>query len=379
MAKNSMVVYRPKSSKQAIRSLGIGALQAMIANKGEDWVLQQVQNGMVALSGAARAWWTSSTVKANPSNMMQSSAPASLGVAVRGNARLNGNTRIKHRELIMSPTLTGVPLGFRINPVDSVTFPYLSTIASMYDKYKFHSLKFTLVSSTPTTSGGRWYMAWDPDSQDDVPVENGAFMAMTHSCSMSSWQSGELGVPSSQELFTDYFGGTLKDFGKFWVNAKGATILADLFVEYDVSLIAPNVTSPSAVLKGAYQSLIGSGTFGSTLGADVIQQANPAAPKKFRLAPGYWFITSQIQGSTASTASDWTATSLDNTGVSLKQQAATADTGKDVYRSLVVVSQGGVEITIGDTAGTTLVDQRCSLVITPVSPNAASDLLDAYN
>ena len=138
-------------------------------------------------------------------------APANVGVAVRGNARLNGSTRIKHRELVGQ--ITAGQTYARVSPMDTSTFPYLSTLAAMYDEYKFHSVKFVLVSSLSTSAGGRWYMAWDPDTSDATPIGTQTIMAMQHSVSMSAWQSGELQIPPSQKKFLSSFRDELKDHG----------------------------------------------------------------------------------------------------------------------------------------------------------------------
>lgn len=54
---------------------------------------------------------------------------------------------VRHRELIsdLSASASFQPGSRRINPGDADVFPWLSGIASRYEKYKFRKLKFTMV------------------------------------------------------------------------------------------------------------------------------------------------------------------------------------------------------------------------------------------
>lgn len=56
-----------------------------------------------------------------------------------------------------------------INPANPTTFPWLSYIARLYDKYRFHSLTFRYINSVPTATRGNFMMALDYDTLDKAP------------------------------------------------------------------------------------------------------------------------------------------------------------------------------------------------------------------
>ncbi len=367
-----LVKYKPRASSKA---LTVGALAALVTAKGEDWVIQQVVNGAMFLSRKASEWWASRTSVAAPTDIVSVPAPTSVGVAIRGNARLNGATRIKHRELVTTVTNNQTQI-FRVNPVAGNTFPYLSTLATMYDQYTIHSLRFVVVSAMSTTEAGRWYMAWDTDSSDASPESLAAFMAMQHSVSMSAWQSGALTVPSSKTLLTTPFPDALKDHGQFFFAYSGSNVSPtfDLYVEYDVSLTEPNVTSPSMVVGTSFENLIASGTLPVHYGAELIQPLSVPTAKKFLLAPGYYLVTALVTASSI-TAGSWTISSNGGFNSSILGQNATLNSaGTKLIRTLAIrVDSYGVIVNIGDAYGT-LTSDRNHIAVCPISALAASTL-----
>jgi len=59
------------------------------------------------------------------------------------------------------------------NPGLNTSFPWLSQIATNYDKYKFRNLYMEYIPSCPTTTSGTIYFAFDPNALDLGPVETG--------------------------------------------------------------------------------------------------------------------------------------------------------------------------------------------------------------
>lgn len=58
---------------------------------------------------------------------------------------------------------------FPINPANPKTFPWLSYIARLYDKYRFHGLRFIYVNSVSTQQEGNIMLSLDYDTLDAAP------------------------------------------------------------------------------------------------------------------------------------------------------------------------------------------------------------------
>lgn len=366
---NKQLIRRGKQNQLTSKTVSVAALSALVASKGEDWVIQQVQNGAMFLSNQARAWWASRTITAPQGAMVAAAAPTSVGVAVRGSAKLQGDTRIRHRELIATNVATGTNR-YRLNPCDANTFPYLSTLANMYDEYKFHSLRVVVVSATPTTTGERWYLAWDPDSEDPTPNGAQEFMAMRHSLSMTAWQSGELVLPPSSKKYINYYVNTLKDHGNLYFTKASGSF--DIYIEYDVALYNPNVVSPVQTLKNSTIALLTNGTLPETYGPEFARAASPPLAGTFELPPGMWFFTYRLSGTSPAVSS---SSVIAPSGEAVQWAMRNATGTTHCYVQGVTSSQGVVRVSSPITG--TLTNDRCSLVITPLSAIQFGTLYDS--
>ncbi len=262
--KNNQLVKRQQQTvalRNGARQLSLAVVKQMLNATGYGPLIQAVAEGAYSLAPNAANWLRNQAKAAqsstfNPfsgsllsttSPMIVDSAPASTGVTVVGTTKFNGTIRFKHRELI--DTLVGDDskmATFVINPANSFAFPFLSTLARSYDKYKFHGLSFSVVSSSPSSNGGRWYLMWDPDSEDITGNTTQGFMASKYSLSSTAWQSGVLKAASSAEKYLAYNANdAVKDHGTVNFITRGTTATFDLYVEYDVSLIDANAVASS--------------------------------------------------------------------------------------------------------------------------------------
>lgn len=141
----------------------------------------------------------------------QVSAPAAISqVCVSGQPVIQtmaGNrTRVQHREMVgtftvpsgtsgfwRDPTSIATP-GYDGNPSNSFMFPWLSTIANSYERYRFRSLKIDLISSQASTASGRVYMAWDYDYDDPPAGTKQGFMSNRLAKEGGVWMSLGLSV-----------------------------------------------------------------------------------------------------------------------------------------------------------------------------------------
>lgn len=279
-----------------------------VASKGLEFVVDQIAKGNWTVGQAGRAMLTKlakSTIelgtewyqRGSPSMSSSSSAPAAVGVMVRGLAPTSGSTRIRHRELI-PPMEDGTTR--RVSPTNSALFPYLAAMASNYNKYIVHSLTVKVVSGRPTSEAGRWYLAWVRDSTDSIPVDPSDVMAHQHSVSLSKWQSGSLRVPKSSStdggMYLSYFPDQEKDHG--YITSRGLADL-DVYVEYDVELRDPQLGVNSTQFTG---NILGASP--GKAGRDFIVHLTPG---QFALADGYYSFSAYL-GGTGVTTAQWTAT-----------------------------------------------------------------------
>ncbi len=134
---------------------------------------------------------------------------------------------------------------FVANPGKSSMFPWLSTIAVNYEKYKFRKLAVALVSNQSTSTVGKLGVGFDYDSTDDMPADRVEFFALTHHVESSIWDSVGLQIPvDNMPRFTNTHTTTdskLIDAGQILLMADQvvatSTAVADIIVSYEVELI----------------------------------------------------------------------------------------------------------------------------------------------
>jgi hypothetical protein len=197
--------------------------------------------------------------------MGRTTAPVAVSRPIRKNSKpkmsLTGDAMvIRHSEMIGS-ILSGAPtsnvtafraVSFRANPGISTVFPWLSSVAVNYEKYRFKYLRFVIVPLVATTYSGRIGVGFDYDSADAVCGNRQEFYALTTHAENMPWEASMIEVKCDKAY---KFTGThtaadnkLIDQGQVIVMSdtisNGGTIssaiaLYDLIVEYEVELIEP--------------------------------------------------------------------------------------------------------------------------------------------
>ncbi len=345
--------------------LGVAAVRLLLESRGAQYVAGQVARGALRLTQSAYQYLMSSAPMPVGNEIAIAPAPAAVGATFAGSAKFQGDIRIKHREMLFTANLAATTVQVnRVNPVDGETFPYLSAIARNYEEYKFHGLKFGLVSGAGTSTAGRWYIAWDPDSTDPTLGNNQAIMAMRHSLSAAAWQSGEISVPAMSGFrLCEHFTDDLKDYGQFLLWTQGATGNADVYVEYDVTLRNPESGSPATVLTtGTNSSFFTNGLF-RPLGPGFVQPTSPPVARAFKLARGYYSIQTYTIGTgLVGSASTFTNTTVQN------ERRSTFGTTESWHFIVVACNNNPDEtdasILLGDSWSTIT---NMSVVITPLT------------
>jgi hypothetical protein len=175
--------------------------------------------------------------------------------------------QLKHREFVTSLTYTTLAgyagelvllpptdnaLGLDLNPGNERLFPWLSTQAGAWEKYRFNRVKFYLYPKQPTTAQGWVCMCFDYDYNDPIPRTKGHILTNKTVCDGSVWMEHTLaldtgmlneGMPwryvavnASTEPRTSYA-------GFLTIALDGLTPSTnygfDLWCEYDITLNIP--------------------------------------------------------------------------------------------------------------------------------------------
>jgi len=116
---------------------------------------------------------------------------------------------------------------FPVNPGLATMFPWLSGIASSFEKYKFHKLVFRYKNIKGTLANGNIVMAFDYDPLDDPPISSSELTKNSNFVDGAPWRIFDLNVPLvAKDLYTriGYVAGTdLKtyDYGTLFVGTEG--------------------------------------------------------------------------------------------------------------------------------------------------------------
>jgi hypothetical protein len=160
---------------------------------------------------------------------------------------------------------------FPINPANPRTFPWLSYIARLYDKYRFYKLRFIYVNSVSTQQEGNVMMSLDYDTLDAAPSNLVQASQLAKYKLTPIYYPADFSVPVShpgnnQWLYTFDLSATsntvdLKTYnlGNFFLALDGVPQdgkdYGYLAVEYDVELLDKNpITADSVFASLTYDS-----------------------------------------------------------------------------------------------------------------------------
>jgi len=182
---------------------------------------------------------------------------------------IRNDVRVCHREFITdivgSVAFSSAQV-FTINPGLVLTFPWLSSLATRFESYRFNRLKFLYETAAPTSTTGSVILTVDFDPNDLAPVSKTQALSYKSSVRSSPWQDCSF-TADSEELRkrSTYFTRNnvvvstdrqLYDVGNLFVcvaGQAGATAVGELYVEYDVTLMTPQLEA----LSGADRYIAG--------------------------------------------------------------------------------------------------------------------------
>lgn len=166
-----------------------------------------------------------------------------------------GDVRVRHREYI-SDTFGAVGFEARqhsINPGLAWEFPWLSKLAQRFESYRFNKLKYVYETSSPTSATGTVMIVMDYDPSDPAPTDKTQALNYRDAARSPPWC--DIAISATKEDLhkrQSYFvrsGATnndlrLSDVGNMFLCVQGqagSTVIGELYVEYDVSLMTPQI------------------------------------------------------------------------------------------------------------------------------------------
>jgi hypothetical protein len=190
-------------------------------------------------------------------------------------------TVIEHRELLapISGTILFTPNAFPVNPGLVTTFPWLSTQAVGWEKYRFEYIRFCYYTRAPTSTQGSVLLSPDYNAADAPPATEVISSAYNGTQEDAPWKDICCPLDAkivSRECFVR--GAALApnldiktyDIATFYLGTVDATTAAPwgkLWVEYKVHLINPQLPSAGAGTTGTMTngaSATGTALFGTS-------------------------------------------------------------------------------------------------------------------
>jgi hypothetical protein len=328
------VTYNPKAQAYEQTSEPITRVVAPVTKSSGIYVMSKTGKNALSNVGVFRG--------TNKTSVRHAPAAISRRINVVNKPHMTLSTKgivVKHKEYMTNIISSATTLGFNsygvtLNPGKISAFPWLSTIAGNFDKYRILSCTISLVTNQPTTTAGRIGVGFDYDSTDPLPADRTDFFSLTHHAECAAWDSLEFKIPLqggvryvNSHTITD---SKLIDYGQVIimtdqiVTTGTAINLGDAIIEYTVELIDPQQAIMSTYL------LLG----GNSSAFDRMQQVGPVIAEivpttsttvvDHELSIGYYMVV--ISGYDGGSGTP-TASVVYSTGTTGKQNYYTAAAG----------------------------------------------------
>lgn len=259
-------------------------------NKQVDVVIsrQQPKNKRKQMKKKEGKGSESSSVPLAMTRTMRTRTPNVSGSPYSGDGRI----RIRHREYI-SDIFGSVAFSVQtlsINPGLSSLFPWLSILAPQFESYLFRSLKFDYETQKSASTSGSFMMAVDFDAADSAPVNKQQLMSFHNAVRSAVWESCQYSSdgPDLKKFGTQRYirisnlAANLDvktyDIGNLVIGTQGeadTSAIGELYVEYDVELITPQVPADIASAVSASISTTGASAANQYNGAQVVTGGLP--------------------------------------------------------------------------------------------------------
>lgn len=281
--------------------------------------------------------------------------------------------RVTHRELISSVSGSGqftVASTFALNPGLASSFPWLSTVAQAWERYRFNSLKFEYYTRASSATPGSCMLVPDYDAADAAPATESVASSYSDVAEDAPWKdicsvlrpSALHALGPTKFVRTGALAANLDvktyDAGNFYVcTLDGAvTNWGKLWVEYDITFFTPQLP-PGGITVTSAQHIAGvTPTTASILGTATTQAGSVAfvtvsnSVVTFNL-PGKYLIN-LIQVATTSVTQATAPNLVGGTYGNILLSTAPATTGSgtgDMASSAVINAQAGTTLSYTNT------------------------------
>lgn len=296
-----------KAAGAAIGSMMVSPTGARLFWTGADWVLKKTWQKLKNQLKNRRT-----DIVTHPGTFAGAiAAPVAITRVVRGSRpkfiRSKGAVTISHRELVgqfnnsAGLVVNGTVGGsiYKLNPSNSLLFPWLQSIASNFDQYKFDNVRLQFVPMCSTTETGRVALFFDKDSQDPVPADRVELANMAHLRETAPWAESTLNIPTDAiKRFTNdntTADQKLVDLGQIGLatyGGSGTNPVGDMFIHYTVTFYEPQ---PSAGVMETEQTGVGA----SGAGPDLISTGGDAISTVIGFkSPGTYIMTVEQRNTT---------------------------------------------------------------------------------
>jgi len=216
---------------------------------------------------------------------------------------------VTHRTFLgpITNTLAYTVTGFNVNPGLADTFPWLSKVASRYDKYRFTKLRFEFRSVAATSTPGVCMMSFDYNAADPLPVNKQIQAQTIPNAENNIWVNNDLVVPVDQQwrfVRQSLVAGTdikTYDMGVMSLSTVygGGSVGGELYVEYTVELEKPSEPDAIASLGTATGPLVAGPLFSGSVPMAFTGLPSWRAISSTALecvVPGTWVFTQETTG-----------------------------------------------------------------------------------
>jgi len=282
-----------RRARNSATDLALAILRQPSMSRSLPQVSKQAVNAALLSGGAALARKAVKVAKASGPSLRGAkaslskadgavtSAPVARGIVTRSSGPATSSSKgggfcVRHRELINSAvssnTTFAISNSYVLQPGNSTTFPWLSTIAANYEQYRFKTLRFVYIPFCPTSQAGAIMLMTDYDASDLPPTTETQFMDHPGATTAACWESITFRCEPSmlhalgprKFVRTCAVAGDIKTFdcGTFFVATDNVTTtpnIGKIYVEYEIEFFVPQLT-PSPATYPLNTSLVYSNT-----------------------------------------------------------------------------------------------------------------------
>lgn len=291
---------------------------------------------------------------------------------------------IRHREFIssISGSVNFVDTAFAVQPGLSSTFPWLASMAINWENYHMNAIQFRYVSRSSTAFTGSVIMAPDYDSSDSQPTTYQEISTFQNSISDAPWKdivcrlsprstmlvgqnryirSGPLGPNQDVKLYD------IAVLNLATVGQSDTAVIGELWVEYNVTLLVPNVQVITQVSNLSSGQVVGATNFATTALMGTVQAGssgnvvitfvgNVVTLTNLSIGSRYQLTYILAANTTITTAPTMTNTSGFASFANQYGQTNGTTSAACVYvgesdNSIAQITLGGVTVLVGGTSG----------------------------